>query len=186
MIPIEYAFGTLVLIFTLIGIVRGFLRELGVTMVMLFVLFVLSLLEPFLDQGFTKLTELAAGVLHPGNQARVQTWFFISLITIIAFISYAGETLSFGGERLGGFLGGALGALIGAFNGYLIAGSIWYYLHKWEYAISWLGFAPDQLSERAQTIIKFLPISFLGQPFLFGQSLLLYLALALIIARVVR
>lgn len=186
MIPIEYAFGTLVLIFALIGVVRGFLRELGVTTVMLFILFMLSLLEPFLDQGFTKAMALAPGILHPENQARVQTWFFISIIAIIAFISYAGETLSFGGERLGGFLGGALGALIGAFNGYLIAGSVWYYLHKWGYAISWMGFAPEQLSEQAQTIVKFLPISFLGQPFLFGQGLLLYLFLVLLIARVIR
>jgi uncharacterized membrane protein required for colicin V production len=184
--PIELFFGVLVLVFALIGLVRGFLRELGVTTVMMFALFVLHLFEPFLDQGVTRVMAMGDGLVEAQSQSGVQTGLFVIVIAVIAFISYAGETLSFAGESPRGPLGIILGALIGGLNGYLIAGSVWYYLHKWDYAIAWMGFSSEQLSETAQSLVEFMPIAFLGQPFLLGQSLLLYLAALLIIARVIR
>ncbi len=186
MIPIELVFGVLVSLFALIGLVRGFTRELGVTTVMMFALFVLDTFEPFLDQGVAKVMALGNGLVQAQNQNSAQTTFFILVILVIAFISYAGETLAFEGEGPSGALGSILGLLVGALNGYLIVGSVWYYLHKWGYAIRWMGFSTEQLSDAAKQIVEFLPIPFLGQPFLLGQSLLLYLAVLLIIARVIR
>jgi hypothetical protein len=184
--PIELFFGVLVLIFGLIGLVRGFLRELGVTAVMMFVLFVLHLFEPFLDQGVTTVMAMGDGLVEAQSQGAFQTWLFVIVVMIIAFISYAGETLSYGGHGPGGPLGSVLGLLIGLFNGYLIAGTVWYYLDKWNYAIEWMGFSTEQLSQRAEAMVEFLPMNFLGQPFLLGQGLLLYLSAILIIARVIR
>lgn len=186
MAPIELFFGTLVVIFALIGLVRGFLRELGVTTVMIFLLFLLNLFEPFLDRGVSTAMGVANGLVEAGYQSQVQTGLFVIVIMVVAFVSYAGETLTFGGEGPGGVLGSGLGLLIGAFNGYLIAGSIWYFMHKWDYAIRWMGFSTEQLSDLAQSLVEFLPITFLGQPFLLGQGLLLYLSAILILARVLR
>ncbi len=186
MAPIELFFGVLVFVFALIGLVRGFMRELGVTTVMMFALFVLDTFEPFLDQGVGKVMALGNGLVQAQNQGAAQTLLFVIVILVVAFISYAGETLAFGGDGPHGALGSGLGLLIGAFNGYLIAGSVWYYLHKWDYAIRWMGFSSEQLSDLAKSLVDFLPITFLGQPFLLGQSLLLYLAAVLIIARVIR
>jgi hypothetical protein len=79
-----------------------------------------------------------------------------------------------------------LGSLTGLLNGYLIAWTIWYYMDKYSYPVTWLRFSADGLSGLAQGIIDFLPLNFLGQPILFGQSLLLFLSLLLINARVAR
>ncbi|NLX43142.1 MAG: hypothetical protein GXY79_06655, partial [Chloroflexi bacterium] len=49
MAPIEVLFGALILVFALIGVVRGVHRELGVTTVLITVLLVLSVLGPFLE-----------------------------------------------------------------------------------------------------------------------------------------
>ena len=54
MAPIEVFFGAIVLIFALIGLVRGFLRELGVTTVMMFLLFFLSRFETQIDKGIVR------------------------------------------------------------------------------------------------------------------------------------
>jgi len=107
-------------------------------------------------------------------------------VLVAAFISYAGETLAFRGERPGGVLGTVLGAVTGAANGYLIMGSVWYYLDRWDYALGFLGFTTQGLSETAQTLLQYLPPELLGQPLFLGQSWLLYLALFLLIARVIR
>lgn len=50
MVPIEVLFGIMVLLFTLIGFARGFLKELGVTAMMVWTLFVLSLLGPLVER----------------------------------------------------------------------------------------------------------------------------------------
>ncbi len=186
MAPIEVFFGSLVIMFALIGVVRGFLRELGVTTLMLIVLLALFLLEPLLEQGIARVVGRAAEGTQGTSAATIQTWFFVLVILGAAFISYAGETLAFRGERPAGVLGLVLGLLTGAVNGYLIAGSVWYYLDRWDYALPFLGFSAEGLSSTAQSLVAYLPLNLLGQPLLLGQSWLFYLAVALIIARVVR
>ncbi|MFO7695736.1 MAG: hypothetical protein R6X16_01080 [Anaerolineae bacterium] len=186
MAPIEILFGSLLIVFAVIGLVRGFLRELGVTTVMLIVLLALHLLEPLLEQGLARVLGSSADATQSARVASGQTWFFGLVILIAAFISYAGETLTFRGERLGGVLGLVLGLLTGAINGYLIVGSLWYYLDRWDYALGFLGLTTEGLSTTAQNAVQYLPLNLLGQPLLLGQSWLLYLAVLLLIGRVIR
>ncbi len=186
MAPIEVLFGAMVLLFALIGLVRGFLRELGVLLGLLIVLSILNQFEPHFDQGFVRAMDIGDGIVASQNQAGVQSWMYVGIIMVTAFVSYAGERLSFGGGRLSGAFGIGLGLLIGALNGYLIAGSIWYYLDKWDYAIASLAFSQEGLSEVARRILPYLPLNFLGQPFLLGISMLVYLTVLLLIARMIR
>jgi len=184
--PIEVFFGLIVFIFSLIGLVRGFLKELGVTTVMMCLLFFLSLFEPYLDQGMVKVLSANSGFIPFGQKEELQCWIYVFVIVAAVFVSYQGETLAFGGEPPRGVQGVLLGLLTGVLNGYLIAGALWFYMDKLNYPIALLGFSSDKLSGLAQGMIEFLPISFLGQPILFGQSLLLYLSGLLIMARVIR
>lgn len=186
MAPIEIFFGVLVFVFTLIGLVRGFLKELGVTMVMMFMLFFLSQFEPFLDTGINRVLALGTRYAATEDHSLLKCWFFIWVIIGMAFISYEGETLAFSGQPLQGPQRMILGALTGTLNGYLIIGTIWFYMDKFNYPITWLGFSADKLSTLAKSILPFLPIPFLGQPILLGQSLLLYLSILLVLARVIR
>ncbi len=186
MAPLEVFFGVLVFIFTLIGLVRGFLKELGVTMVMMFMLFFLNQFEPFLDTGINRVLALGTRYVATQSHNLLKCWFFIGVIIATAFISYEGETLAFGGQLAQGPQKMILGALTGTLNGYLIVGTIWFYMDKFGYPITWLGFSADKLSSLAKGILPFLPIPFLGQPILLGQSLLLYLSILLLLARVIR
>ena len=186
MAPIEVLFGIMVFVFALIGLVRGFLRELGVTTVMIFLLFFLSRFEPYLDTGLVKAMDLGSRFFAAEDHDLVKCWLFIFVITGMAFISYQGETLTFAGEPPHGYQGILLGLVTGLLNGYLIAGSLWFYMDKFSYPIKWMGFATDKLSTFAQGLTAFLPISFLGEPVLFGQSLLLYLSGLLLVARIIR
>ena len=186
MAPIEVFFAAIVFVFALIGLARGFLRELGVTTVMMFLLFFLSQFEPYLHSGLLKAMNAGGSFFHVEDLNLVKCWLFTLMIVGAAFISYAGETLGFGGEPPHGPQGVLLGLLTGMLNGYLTAGSIWFYMDKFGYPITWLGFSADKLSDFASDLISFLPISFLGQPILLGQSLLLYLSVLLLIARVIR
>jgi len=183
---IEVFFGVLVFIFGLIGLVRGFLKELGVTTVMLFVLFFLNLSEQRLGGGLTKLAGMLGKVAGTTDSNLVQTWFFIIVIVGAAFISYQGETLAYGGKAPPGVYGAILGWLTGLLNGYLIAGSIWYYMDKLNYPIKWLGFTKDQLSSLAKTLVGFLPTAFLGREIVSNVNLLLILTALLLLARVIR
>lgn len=186
MAPIEVFFGIMVFVFALVGLVRGFLRELGVTTVMIFLLFFLSRFEPYLDTGLVKAMDLGSRFLPVEDHDLAKCWLFVSVIVSMAFISYQGETLAFGGEPPHGYQGVLLGLVTGTLNGYLIAGSIWFYMDKFTYPIKWMGFSAEKLSTFAQSMTAFLPISFLGEPVLFGQSLLLYLSGLLLIARIIR
>jgi hypothetical protein len=184
--PIEVFFGAIVFVFCLIGLARGFLRELGVTTIVVFLLFFLSRFEPYLDSGLDRMMA-AGGRLGPAfNKDLMEWWVFFFVIVATAFVSYQGETLAFGGQMPSNMQSILLGGMTGFINGYLIAGSLWFYLHKFNYPVAFLGFSADRLSPLAREVIPFLPITFLGQPILFGQSLLLYLCGLLLLARVIR
>lgn len=184
MAPIEVFFGAIVLIFALIGLVRGFLRELGVTTVMMFLLFFLSRFETQIDSGMVRV--MGVNALPTQNSELLQCGVFIFLIVAAAFVSYQGETLTFAGQPPRGAQAVLLGLVTGLLNGYLIAGAIWFYMDKFNYPIAFMGFSAARLSGFAQGLIEFLPLTFLGQPVLLGQSLLLLMSVLLVMARVIR
>jgi hypothetical protein len=184
--PIEVFFGAILLIFTLIGLARGFLKELGVTLPIIFLLFFLNQFSRQLDVGLAKALDVGTSVLPAARKDLMQCWLYIFLLTAAAFVSYQGETLAFGGQSPKGPQAVLLGALTGLLNGYLVVGSIWYYMDKFDYPITFLGFSADRLSHFATSLISFLPLNFLGEPILLGQSLLLYLSALLLLARVIR
>ncbi len=186
MAPIEVFFGALVIMFGLVGLVRGFLRELGVTMVMVFTLFFLSLVDGTVAKGMPRLLDLIGLDGTAEQSALYNCWLHLLVIMVVAFISYQGETLAFAGSTPGGAPGIVLGLMVGLVNGYLIAGSLWYYMDKFSYPINWLGFTAERLSPLASKLVPFLPSAFLGQEVLFGQSMLLYLSIILLAFRVIR
>lgn len=186
MAPIEVFFGVIVFVFALIGLARGFLRELGVTTIMMFLLFFLSRFEPYLDQGMLRVLDMSSRVFPAQDKDVVQCSLFCLVLVATTFVSYQGETLAFGGESPRAAQGIVLGLLTGLLNGYLIGGAIWFYMHKFNYPLAFLGFSAEKLSGLAREMIDFLPMNFLGQPVLLGQSLLLYLSALLIVARVIR
>jgi len=180
--PIEALWATLLFVFALIGIVRGFLKELGVTTVLVVLLFALSRYGDFVEaliklalakaaaQGLTVMEEH-----HPLIIAGV----YIFIIVATTFISYHGETLAFSGKPPKGITGVLLGLFTGLINGYLVAGSVWYYLHKYDYPIRVWGLFRDGLTPFAERLLPLLPLNLL-KPFL------PFLVIAMVVLRVIR
>jgi len=121
--PIEIVFLVIIAMFGAIGVVRGLNRELGVTLMLLVGLLVLELLEDQYGRQLNIALATMAGP-NPQEQAIARMAIFCGFLTIVAFISYQGITLSFAGASQNNVFGLGTGLL----NGYLYAGSLWYYL----------------------------------------------------------
>ena len=109
--------------FGIIGVIRGYGRELGVTTMLLLILFVIELLVEKAPTTLNRLLGIFAGT-DPARLAAARGLLFTTLLIVITYISYEGDTLSFPGKR--GNLLFDLGS--GLLNGYLFIGSVWYYL----------------------------------------------------------
>ena len=178
--PIEVYFITLMLVFGIVGLVRGFLRELGVTITLLLAMYILA---DFGDLVFSLSNRVLRFEGTPREDlAKFNVVLIIMLVT--AFISYEGETLAFGGTPPRGFMGRALNFGSGLFNGYLLWGTIWYYLDVLDYPVRKLGLFTPPLSSFAKTFIQFLPQNL--PPEGLAGKYFLALAVFLIFLRVIR
>lgn len=129
--PIELLFLVLVALFGAIGLVRGYQRELGVTTMLLLGLFII---------GFFNATSLGNRVTTLVTNLGVSETELTTIVNltacgvllIIAFISYQGLGLIYPGSGQNHFVS----LLVGLIDGYLLAGSIWWYLQDagWPFA----------------------------------------------------
>jgi len=180
-VPIEIVFFIVIAIFGLVGLVRGFLRELGVTLPLIVLLWAYSAL----GEAFLNLVEkVMVRAVHyaPGTTTGdlVRCSFYVISLVFVTFIAYQGETLAFGGSNPPGVQGWLLALLIGLVNGYLIAGTVWFYMARYNYPFQMLGWVQLPLSPLAESIANYaLPPSVLG-------PLLPFLVFFLIILRILR
>ncbi len=190
--PIEVLWIVLVLLFGAIGLVRGFLKELGVTTTVCVAMYVISQwLEKrgVTDMALGKAVEVAPGAFRafaaddPRN-ALVRCLLYILIMAFMVFISYHGETLTFGGTPSKGSPGVLFNLMIGLLNGYLIVGTLWYYLDKYNYPTRLLGLYQGDLSPLAQTLRSLLLFNVIPSAFL--EPVLIFFILFLIIMRVIR
>ncbi len=170
--PIGLVFLVVMLLFGVIGIVRGVAKELGVTVMLLAALMILQLIDSMFKARITQMLNQAFGI-PPSSVPTflaISSAFFLMLIT---FISYQGVTITYPVKSHSWFLG--LG--IGLINGYLFAGSMWYYLQKAGWPLLNSVIKPVY-SEVTQNIMKLLP------PEIFSWQVLLLMVVFLLIMRV--
>ncbi|MBM4465627.1 MAG: hypothetical protein FJ014_08765 [Chloroflexi bacterium] len=180
--PLEVLWGVLLITFALVGIVRGFLKELGVTTVLLVLLFGLSRLEDRIPQVLTSAVATVGFAVPQAPDPKGQLiWasFYVLVIVFVTLISYHGETLAFQGRPPEGSMGILFGLVTGLLNGYLISGSLWYFLDKYEYPIKLIYLFQEPLTDFAQSLVPLLPLTLL-RPFL------PFLVVFMVIARVIR
>ncbi len=170
--PIELVFLVMIALFGVVGIVRGYARELGITTMLLIGLWVLVFIDQQFHVQLDKLLVALAGD-SPVTQATVKALIFCAFLIGIIFISYQGETLSFPGKGANHVF--SLGA--GLLNGYLFAGSLWFYLGdaNWPF----LDISQDY-SQFYDLAWKVLPPNVLTWPYLIG------LAVFMLIMRVLK
>jgi hypothetical protein len=179
MLTIDGVLAVLILILGIVGIVRGFLKELGVTLVLVATLWTLSMVLPVLEGVVNNGSLMFLGLGPVAETPSTQTLLclmFSGIVILAAYISYEGETLSYEGTIPKGLVGVFLSFLIGAVNGYLLFGTLWWLAHRYSYP---LGLVMQPLPESAQQFINanLLPMSLLAS----SSGPLNLLAIALII-----
>lgn len=153
MIQLSAMMWTLALFFGIIGSLRGFNRELISLAGIILGLFALFQFD-----------SLIRGTLLVGV-GRDQV-FIVQALIFIAIVFFAYQTRAIigdGGRRDGrdSLQSGILGAIIGFINGYLIWGSLWYFMDINEYPLAphIIAPAPGSASDQARAI---LPLVLLG------------------------
>ncbi len=178
--PIEIYFITLILIFGVVGWIRTFPKELGVTIVVLFGMYILARFNELLLDLINRVYAFQ-GTPREGLIVFNIYLFFMLFITLI---SYEGETLAFAGSPPPGISGLLLNIGSGLFNGYLVVGTVWYYLDQLDYPVRQLGLFQPPLSDFAKMLVQLLPQNIPPE----GRADEYFLALAvfLVILRVIR
>jgi len=161
-ISLVVLFGIFVVLFALIGAMRGWAKELLVTSAVVLGLFLNAILETYITPYRTAL------FLQPGpNQFIIRG----VLLILLAFFGYQTPHLralqdKLARERLEELL---LGGLLGALNGYLLIGSIWYYLHQAGYPTTLVLWPPPlpELEQQIAELVGYMPPAVLPIPHIY-------------------
>ncbi len=166
MISLSVLFWMFVILFALIGAMRGWAKEILVTSGVIVTIFVITILETFIPFIRDSLTPES------------RFWVRMAVLTVMTFFGYQGPNIphlvdsgKFVRDRFQDIL---LGIFLGAVNGYMVFGTAWFYLAEAGYPFDWIS-APDEITEaglNALGLIEILPPQWLVSP-------LIYIAVAI-------
>jgi uncharacterized membrane protein required for colicin V production len=163
MIGLTAIFWVFVILFGLIGAMRGWAKELLVTFSGILALFILEVIEtyvPFVSQTLKQNPEFLF-------------WLRVIILLSFMFFGYQSPNLSrlagsnrFAREKLQDYL---LGFVLGAFNGYLFVGSLWWFMADAGYPLAFIA-PPDPNTPAgiaALDLLKRMPPTWLTPPAIF-------------------
>ncbi|HSV86737.1 MAG TPA: CvpA family protein [Levilinea sp.] len=165
MVGLNVVFWILVLLFALIGMTRGWAKELLVTFAVILGIFIIAVLVQFMPyfqipQGQT--------------MNSTQFWLRVGILLALVFFGYQSPhipRLAGSGRFARDYLQDSLlGFVLGAVNGYLIWGTIWFFLHSANYPFPQVYTLPPVGSPTEQAIaqlIRVLPPNWLEAPFIY-------------------
>ncbi len=179
MLSLTAAFWIMVFIFAFTGMMRGWSKEVVVTLSVVLALFTINQFFPTIF-GFIGWQQSDVVVVPPPEIRRWQFAVMSVFLLALAFFGYQGPALARSrvGDRLSrhdNITDKVLGFLVGALNGWLIVGSIWSFLeYQLRAASDWVRFTADipypfdptriaRPAPELATIIDNLPIPFLTQ-----------------------
>lgn len=164
MIGLNVLFWIMVVLFAIIGMSRGWAKEMLVTFALILAMFIISVLEayaPFMRSLVT-------------SGGRTLFWIRTIIVVALVFFGYQGPNLPrlagtgrFARERLQDSL---LGFFLGGINGYLVWGTIWYFLHSAGYpfpgVFEWPP-ADPAVQNAVNRMIEVMPPTWLGIPVIY-------------------
>jgi uncharacterized membrane protein required for colicin V production len=162
MIGLNALFWVFIIIFAMIGMMRGWAKEMLVTFSVIVALFIISVLEtyvPFIRDNLSK-------------NPTALFWMETIIMLVMVFFGYQTPNIPrlaasgrFARDRL---QDGLLGLFMGAVNGYLIYGSLWYWLVAANYPVSFvLPPPPGPMTEATMSMMPLMPPYWLGVPLIY-------------------
>ena len=142
MIPLNTVFWGLVFFFGIIGALRGWAKEILVSSSVFLAMFIQQVFGQYVlgpdNPYLPMLLKASDQAVPPAVYSSIQFYVCASLLLLLSFFGYAGPTLvgKVGGkvarERLQDAL---LGFFLGLLNGFLIMGTLWFFVHKAGYNV---------------------------------------------------
>jgi hypothetical protein len=162
----EGYFLTIAIIVALIGLARGYARELGSAMIILVAISLLGIADSGLDGALRRVGQQIFSIAAEDEQ---RLNLFVSLTMAIAFVatvfaSYSGKTVDFQGSPAPPPLGILLSLTVGLVNGYLVSGTLWYYQYKYDYPLQALNIIRLNFDEASPYLINLLPQNLVPSP----------------------
>jgi hypothetical protein len=130
MVSLNVIFWMYIVLFAIIGAMRGWAKEIMVTFSVILAMFLITVLESYVP--VVKNTIVKTG-------GTTMFWMETIILILLVFFGYQTPNLRglagprFARERVQDAL---LGFLLGAFNGYLIVGTFWFFLNQANYPFS--------------------------------------------------
>ena len=165
MISIIYVFWMYVLLFAVIGLLRGWAKELLVSFAVVVALTLSFLLRKF------------APVVSTLDPADV-TLFWIREVILLTLVYFGYQTVISvarlqAGARRERLADSLFGFVLGGFNGYLVAGSTWFYIDAANYQFKGIFIAPPaEVLARIDAMMNFMPPFVLGEPTIYFASVI--------------
>lgn len=169
MMSIVYLFWMYVILFAIVGGMRGWAKELLVTFSVILAL--------ALNHVIRRYIPIAAGL----GETDVSL-FWVRAIVLVVLVFFGYQTVitiprlaaRAARERLQDTL---FGVILGAFNGYLIAGTILYYMHVADYPFTNVISRPQDptLLETVRQMMLYMPPQLLGEPGIYFAVILAFI-----------
>ena len=169
MVSLNFVFWMYVCLFGVIGAMRGWARELLVAFAVILALTFSTLIQTYVP--------FIRDALPPNSPALF--WLRSIILVVLVFFGYQTPNIprfaaKMNREKLQDTL---LGIFLGALNGYLIVGSIWFYMHAAGYPFGALE-PPDPttpVGAAALKLIEYLPPRVLGIPSIYFAVVLAFI-----------
>lgn len=154
--PLEILWAMVVIFFIFIAFARGYGNELGVTTLIFVALFIIT---QFAQDYLPRLVAMIVPRLGSEDPSRTSEHLLSTILSIffisILFASYAGTTFNLPG--VGGRRNNLLNLLVGLLNGYLVAGTLWYFQDFYKYPVA------DLTNKAGQPLLLDLPLTPLAE-----------------------
>lgn len=161
MISLSVLFWMYVILFAIIGAMRGWAKEILVTSGVVVALFLITIMESFIP------------FFRDGLTPESTFWVRMSVLGAMTFFGYQGPNIprmidsgKFIRDRFEDLL---LGIFLGGVNGYMIFGTAWFYLMDADYPFEWI-MPPGQIADMGrniQSLIEILPPQWLQAPVIY-------------------
>jgi len=148
--PVQYVYLAVAVIIALIGLARGYEKELGNSIIFMITIALLGFIEARYE---AQIASFAGRIFGVNNAATFLFLLYSLVFVLVVFSSYSGVTFNYDGTPLKGFGGHMLSLLVGIFNGYLIAGTLWHYANKFGYPLTGV----TQLAPTQANALNYLP-----------------------------
>ena len=170
MVSLTFVFWMYVVLFAVIGGMRGWAKEILVSFSVILALTLTTLLDRYVP--------FVRDVLAVQNKA-LYFWLRTLILCALVFFGYQTPNISRFAPKMTRekFQDILLGAVLGALNGYLIAGTIWFYLHDASYPFNLIT-PPDAntpMGKVALALLQYMPPRVLGIPAIYFAVVLAFI-----------